>query len=157
MDLVLRAVVIFFVIWIVTRAVGRRELSSMEPFDLILLVVIGDLVQQGVTQSDYSLTGAIVVITTIALLTVAMSYLSFRVPRLRPALEGEPIVLIHDGTLIERNLRRERLTIEELRTEARQNQITDLADVRFAVLETNGRISFIPNSSATATGDGPAS
>jgi len=143
MDLVLRAVVIFFVIWVVTRAVGRRELSSMEPFDLILLVVIGDLVQQGVTQSDYSLTGAIVVIATIAFLTVAMSFLSFRVPRLRPVLEGEPLVLVQDGQVIDRNLRRERITLEELRSEARQNQIQDLADVRFAVLETNGRISFI--------------
>jgi len=143
MDLVLRAVVIFVVIWIVTRAVGRRELSSMEPFDLILLVVIGDLVQQGVTQSDYSLTGAIVVIATIAFLTVAMSFLSFRVPRLRPVLEGEPLVLVQDGEVIDRNLRRERITLEELRSEARQNQIDDLADVRFAVLETNGRISFV--------------
>jgi len=143
MNLALRAVVIFFVIWVVTRAVGRRELSSMEPFDLILLVVIGDLVQQGVTQSDYSLTGAIVVIVTIAFLTVAMSYLSFRVPRLRPVLEGEPLVLVQDGHVIDRNLRRERITVEELRSEARQNQLDDLADVGFAVLETNGRISFI--------------
>jgi uncharacterized membrane protein YcaP (DUF421 family) len=132
MDLVLRAVVIFFVIWVVTRAVGRRELSSMEPFDLILLVVIGDLVQQGVTQSDYSLTGAIVVISTIALLTVAMSYLSFRIPRLRPVLEGEPLVLVQDGRLIHRNMRRERITVEELESEARQSQIDDLDAVRRA-------------------------
>ena len=143
MDLVLRAVVIFAVIWLVTRAVGRRELSTMEPFDLILLVVIGDLVQQGVTQSDYSLTGAVVVIVTIALLTVLMSYVSFRVPRLRPVLEGEPLVLIEDGRVIERNLRRERLTVEELRAEARMHDIDDLSGVRFAVLETNGRISFL--------------
>lgn len=143
MDLVLRAVVIFAVIWIVTRAVGRRELSTMEPFDLILLVVIGDLVQQGVTQSDYSLTGAVVVIVTMALLTVAMSFLSFKVPGLRPVLEGEPLVLIEDGRIIERNLRRERVTLEELRAEARMNDIDDLSDVRFAVLETNGRISFL--------------
>lgn len=143
MDLVLRAAVIFVVIWLVTRAVGRRELSSMEPFDLILLVVIGDLVQQGVTQSDYSLTGSIVAIFTIALLTVATSYLSFRVPRLRPVLEGEPIVLLQDGEVIERNMRRQRLTIGELRAEARQNQIDDLAQVRFAILETTGKISFL--------------
>ncbi|MGX6449382.1 DUF421 domain-containing protein [Patulibacter sp. S7RM1-6] len=143
MDLVLRAVVIFFVIWLVTRVVGRRELGTMEPFDLILLVVIGDLVQQGVTQSDYSLTGALIVVCTIALLTVAMSWLSFRVPRLRPVLEGEPRVLVQDGRIIERNLRRERLTVEELAAEARQNQIADLSEVRFAVLETSGRISFV--------------
>jgi uncharacterized membrane protein YcaP (DUF421 family) len=145
MDLVLRAVVIFFVILLITRAVGRRELSSMEPFDLILLVVIGDLVQQGVTQSDYSLTGSIIVLATIALLTVLTSYASFRVPILRPVLEGDPIVLIAHGDILDRNLRRERLTRAEIAAEARQQQIADLADVRYAVLETNGRISFITN------------
>jgi uncharacterized membrane protein YcaP (DUF421 family) len=143
-DLVARAVVVFFVIFLVTRVVGRRELSTMEPFDLILLVVTGDLVQQGITQSDYSVTGALTVIATIALLTVALSYLSYKVPRLRPVLEGEPLVLVQDGEVIERNLRRERITIEELLAEARLQQIGSLAKVRFAVLETNGAISFIP-------------
>jgi uncharacterized membrane protein YcaP (DUF421 family) len=143
-DLVARAVIVFFVIFLITRVVGRRELSTMEPFDLILLVVTGDLVQQGVTQSDYSLTGAITVIATIALLTVLLSYLSFKVPRLRPAIDGEPLVLVQDGEVIERNLRRERITHDELLAEARLQQIASLDEVRFAVLETNGAISFIP-------------
>jgi uncharacterized membrane protein YcaP (DUF421 family) len=142
-DLVARTVVIFFFILLVTRAVGRRELSSLEPFDLILLVVIGDLVQQGVTQSDYSMTGAIVVVSTIALLTVAMSYLSFRVRRLRPVLEGEPLVLLEDGRPIERNLRRERITIQELAAAAREQEIGSLEAVHLAVLETSGHISFL--------------
>src|ERR671935_2331691 len=103
MDLVIRAAFVFLVILLVTRTVGRRELSSMEPFDLILLVVIGDLVQQGVTQSDNSITGAVTVISTMAVLTVLTAYLSFRFRRLRPLLEGEPILLIADGRLIERN------------------------------------------------------
>jgi uncharacterized membrane protein YcaP (DUF421 family) len=143
-DIVLRAVVIFFVLLVVMRAVGRRELNTMEPFDVILLVVIGDLVQQGVTQSDYSLTGAVTVIATITLLTVSTSYLSFRFRRLRPLLEGAPLVLLQDGRPIERNLRRERITVEELRSAARQQQIGSLDDVRIAILETDGRISFIP-------------
>jgi uncharacterized membrane protein YcaP (DUF421 family) len=142
MDLVFRTVYVFVLIFVVTRAVGRRELSSMEPFDMILLVVIGDLVQQGVTQSDYSLTGATTVISTIALLTVFTAWLSFRVRRLRPLLEGAPVVLVSDGKVLERNLRRERMTVEELIAEARQQQIASLDDVRFAVLETNGQISF---------------
>jgi len=71
MDIVLRATVIFIVVLVLTRAVGKRELSSLEPFDIILLVVIGDLVQQGVTQSDYSLTGAVLAILTITVLTAA--------------------------------------------------------------------------------------
>ena len=142
MDLVFRTAFVFLLILVVTRAVGRRELSSLEPFDMILLVVIGDLVQQGVTQSDYSLTGATTVIATLALLTVLTAWLSFRVRRLRPILEGEPIVLVTDGRILERNLHRQRMTVEELVAEARQQQISSLDDVRFAVLETNGTISF---------------
>jgi uncharacterized membrane protein YcaP (DUF421 family) len=142
MDLVFRTVFVFVLVFIVTRAVGRRELSSMEPFDMILLVVMGDLVQQGVTQSDYSLTGATTVISTIALLTVFTAWLSYRVRRLRPVLEGEPVVLVVDGRVLERNLSRERMTTEELEAEARLQQIGSLEDVRFAVLETNGKVSF---------------
>jgi uncharacterized membrane protein YcaP (DUF421 family) len=142
MDLVFRTVFVFFLIFAVTRAVGRRELSSMEPFDMILLVVIGDLVQQGVTQSDYSITGATTVIATLALLTVFTAWLSFRVRRLRPLLEGDPVVVIADGRLHERNLRRQRMTVEELEAEARVQQIGSLDEVRFAVLETDGKISF---------------
>jgi uncharacterized membrane protein YcaP (DUF421 family) len=146
MDLVLRATFVFFLILVVTRAVGRRELSSMEPFDLILLVVMGDLVQQGVTQSDYSLTGATTVILTLALLTVGTAYVSFRFRRLRPILEGEPVVLVADGQVLERALKRERITVDELGAEARQQQIGSLGDVRFAVLETSGKISFVQSS-----------
>ena len=144
MDLVVRAAVAFAFVFLITRVIGRRELSSMEPFDLILLVVIGDLVQQGVTQNDFSVTGAILVGGTIGLLTVAMSYLSFRFPRLRPALDGEPVIVVENGKAIDRNLRRNRITREELAAAARQNAIASIEDVQWAVLETNGRISFIP-------------
>jgi uncharacterized membrane protein YcaP (DUF421 family) len=144
MDLVARTVIVFLFIYVVTRAVGRRELSSMEPFDVILLIVIGDLVQQGVTQSDYSMTGAMTVVGTLALLTVALSFLSYHFRRLRPVLEGEPLVLVEDGQPIERNLRRERITVDELRAAARESQLPSLEKVHLAILETSGRISFIP-------------
>ena len=143
MDLVVRAIFVFFLMLVITRAVGRRELSSMEPFDLILLVVMGDLIQQGVTQSDYSLTGATIVIATLAVLTVVTAYASFRIRALRPLLEGSPIVLVADGEILDRNLRRQRVTREELRAEARQQGIGSVADVRFAILETSGKISFL--------------
>jgi uncharacterized membrane protein YcaP (DUF421 family) len=143
MDLVWRTVYVFVLILIVTRAVGRRELSSMEPFDLILLVVIGDLVQQGVTQSDNSLTGTTTVIATMAVLVVFTAWLGFRFARLRPILEGHPTLLVADGEILRANLRRQRVTVEELRAEARMQSIASLDDVRFAVLETNGKISFI--------------
>jgi uncharacterized membrane protein YcaP (DUF421 family) len=144
MDLVIRATVVFFFVFLVTRVVGRRELSQLEPFDLILLVVVGDLVQQGVTQSDESVTGALIVIATIALLSIAVSWISFRSRRVRVITEGEPIVLVQDGRPIERNMRRERITLEDIQEEARQAQITSVDDLRWAILEDGGRISCIP-------------
>ena len=144
MDIVIRAFFAFLFVVIVTRVIGRRELSSLQPFDLILLIVLGDLIQQGVTQSDYSFTGLVLAGGTFTLLTVAVSYLVFRFRRVRPLFEPEPLILVDDGKVIDRNLRRERLTSDELAAEARLQQISSLADVRWAVLETNGKISFIP-------------
>ena len=144
MDIVVRAVFAFLFVLIVTRVMGRRELSSLEPFDLILLIVLGDLIQQGVTQSDYSFTGLLLAGGTFTLLTVAVSYLVFRVRCLRPLFEAEPLVLVEDGKTIDRNLRRERMTPEEIAAEARLQQIPSLEGVRWAVLESNGKISFIP-------------
>jgi len=143
MDLVLRVVIVLGFVYLVTRAVGKRELSSLEPFDVILLVVIGDLVQQGITQNDDSVTGTIIVVATLGLFVVVMSYLNLKSPRARRVLDGEPVVLVIDGRPIERNMRRERITMEDLLAEARQQQLPTLDEVQWAILETSGRISFI--------------
>ena len=143
MDIALRSAVIFFFIYLLMRIIGRRELSSLEPFDLILLVVLGDSVQQAVTQDDYSVTGAFIVVSTIALLQVFVSYLNFKVPRLRSVIDGEPIVIVQDGKVIEGNARRERLTLEDIAEAARMQQIASLEDVQWAVLETSGELSFV--------------
>jgi len=144
MDLAIRAVVLFGFVYLLTRIIGRRELSSMEPFDLILLIVIGDAIQQGLTQDDYSVTGALIVIGTFAVLQILISYLSYRFPRLRPALDGEPIVVVQDGQAIEKNMKRERITVDEVMVEARLQQVSKLDDIAWAVLETSGKISIIP-------------
>jgi uncharacterized membrane protein YcaP (DUF421 family) len=143
MDLVFRACFMYAIVFLLTRVMGRRELSSFQPFDLILLVVIGDMVQQGVTQNDMSVTGMLIVLLTIALIQVAVSYVSFRVNRLRPLLDGEPIVLVQDGEPIERNMRRERISFDDLAEAARQSQVESLDSVKWAVLENSGNISFI--------------
>ncbi|HEX5469187.1 MAG TPA: DUF421 domain-containing protein [Gaiellaceae bacterium] len=148
MDLVLRAIFLYFFVFLITRVIGRRELSSLAPFDLILLIVAGDAIQQGLTQDDYSVTGAVLVVATFAILQLGTSFASFRFRRLRPLLEGEPIVIVQDGKILDRNLKRERLTAGELAEEARQQQIASLEDVQWAVLEPSGQISFIPKSSS---------
>jgi len=143
MDIVVRATVVFVFVFVLMRAVGRRELSQLQPFDLLLLVVLGDLITQGVLQSDMSVTGSMLATGTFALLSVGLSYVSFRFGRLRPILEGEPIVVVQDGRVIEQNLRRERLTVEDVQEEARLRGLASLDDVRWGVLETSGRISFV--------------
>jgi uncharacterized membrane protein YcaP (DUF421 family) len=144
MDLAIRAVALFGFVYLLTRIIGRRELSSMEPFDLILLIVIGDAIQQGLTQDDYSVTGALIVIGTFAVLQILISYLSYRFPRLRPALDGEPMVVVQDGKAIEKNMKRERITLEEVMVAARLQQVASLDQIAWAVLETSGKISIIP-------------
>ena len=145
MDLVFRAVFGFLFVFLLTRIVGRRELSSLEPFDLILLVMIGDLVQQGITQNDFSVTGMVLVGGTVALMAMLVGWTDFRFPFVRPAIAGRPIVIVQDGEPIERNLRQNRLTTEEVAAELRQEQgLPSLDQVKWAILESNGRISFIP-------------
>jgi uncharacterized membrane protein YcaP (DUF421 family) len=145
-DLVLRAAVVYVIVLGFTRALGRRELSTLQPFDLILLVVIGDLIQSGVTQNDLSVTGILLVLATIGVLQVFTSFLSFRFRRMRRVLQGEPVVLVRNGEIIQRNLRRERLDSADLAEKARLNGIATMDDVKWAVLETNGDISFIKSS-----------
>ena len=108
--------------------------------------MLGDSIQQGLTQDDYSVTGAVIVVGAIAVLQVLTSYASFRLPFLRPVLEGQPIVVVEDGRPIEKNLNRERISIEELAEEMRKQQIASLDEVQWAVLETGGSISFIKKS-----------
>jgi uncharacterized membrane protein YcaP (DUF421 family) len=148
MDIVLRASAAFLFVFVLLRVMGRRELSTLEPFDVILLVVIGDLVQQGVTQSDMSLTGMVLAVGTFGLLVIVTSWLSFRSKAARKVLEAAPTVILEHGRAVEKNLRAERLTLEEVASAARIQQIASLEDVEWAIVEPTGQISFIPKPSA---------
>jgi uncharacterized membrane protein YcaP (DUF421 family) len=142
-DIVFRSVVLFLFVFLVIRVSGRREMSSLTPIDLLLLVVLGDLIQQGITQDDYSVTGAMIAVATIAALSVFASYLAFRFGFARRVLDGDPLVVVQDGRVIERNLRRERMTEEDLAEEARLQKIASFDEIEWAVLEPSGHISFI--------------
>jgi uncharacterized membrane protein YcaP (DUF421 family) len=144
MDIALRAVFLYAFLVFLMRVIGRRELSSLSAVDLVLLIVLGDAIQQGLTQDDYSVTGAVIAISTIAALQVGSSYLSYKSRRARRVLEGEPIVIVQDGKLIERNLKRDRLTESDVAEEMRAQQIASVEDVEWGILESNGAMSFIP-------------
>ena len=143
MDIVLRASAMFFVVYGLLRLLGKRELGQMAPFELVVLVVIGDLIQQGITHNDFSLTGATLAIATFAFWGVALGWLTYLFPRLKGALEGEPRVLVRNGELLERNLRRDRMTRSEVESEMRLAGIGNIRDVAWAILEPQGKISFI--------------
>src|SRR5687767_6975495 len=146
MELVYRAAIIYFFLWFITRVIGKKELGSMSPFELVLLVTMGDLVQQGVTQEDYSVTGSILVIGTFALLLVFFSWLSFRFKRLRPTLEGMPVVVVQDGKMRKEVMAYERLDEDELLEALREQGIADLGEVKYGVLEPDGKYSFLTGS-----------
>jgi uncharacterized membrane protein YcaP (DUF421 family) len=142
MEIVFRAAVVFGFLWLVTRVVGKQQLGQMNAFELLLLVTMGDLVQQGITQEDYSVTGSLLAVATFAVLGTTMSYVSWRFPRTRPALEGLPTILIRDGHVLDDVLRYERLPVEELFEAMREQGIRSVRDVDVAVLEPDGSYSF---------------
>jgi uncharacterized membrane protein YcaP (DUF421 family) len=146
MEIILRATIIYFFLWAVARGVGKRELSEMTAFELILLVTMGDLIQQGATQEDMSLTGAALAVGTLAMWIIIFAYLSWRFRRLRPAMEGVPVVVIHRGKPLDDVLRIERLTLDEVCEAARNQGITDLNEVDIGVLEPDGKFSFLKTS-----------
>src|SRR4051812_21529853 len=143
MDIAIRAVVLYLFVIFVLRVLGRRELSSLSAVDLVMLIVLGDAIQQGLTQDDYSVTGALIAVATIGAMQVLTSYISFRSKRARKVLEGNPIVIIQAGNLLEQNLKRERITSDEVAEEMRMQQIASFDEVQWAIIENNGQISFI--------------
>lgn len=146
MEIVVRASVTFLLLFLLTRGIRKRALSEMSPFEMLLLVTVGDIVQQGVTQEDFSLTGSVLAVSTFGFWITLLTWASWRSRRLRTVLEGVPIVLVHDGRVIEQALRLEQMPLEELMEAARQQGIDDLARIRLAVLEVSGKISIIASS-----------
>ena len=143
MEIVVRAAVIYLFLWIVIRAIGSKELSDLSSFELVLLIVMGDIVQQSVTQEDMSVTGAILTVGTFSLLALLWSYVSYRWRATRPVIQGIPVIVVRDGEPVEQVLELERLTIEELPDAAGEQGISNLGDVKVGVLEPDGKFSFL--------------
>jgi uncharacterized membrane protein YcaP (DUF421 family) len=152
-EIVIRATVLFLFLWGVTRAVGRSTLGELSTFELLLYVTMGDLVQQAVTQQDYSVTGGVLAVSVFALLTVALNLTQWRFPRTRRLINGLPLVIVRDGEILADATRSQRLSTADLLATARQQGIRSIADVELAVLESDGRVSFFTRS--TSEGGAP--
>lgn len=159
MDIVARASVMFIIVYVLLRLMGKRELGQMAPFELVTLIVTGDLIQQGVTHQDFSLTGATLAICTFAGWSLIMGIITHRFPRARQVLQSQPLVLVRDGRFVGRNLDKERIDHDEFGAQLRLAGIASLDQVAWAILEPEGKISFIRKDDAAPdprTGDDAA-
>jgi len=143
MDIVLRASAVFVILYLLLRLLGKRELGQLTPFELLVMIVMGDLIQQGVTHNDFSLTGALLAVTTFGFLALLLSWITYLFPAMERLLDGKPRVVVRDGTIIAENLRRDRVTQSELESEMRLAGIASLKEVAWAIIEPQGKISFI--------------
>ncbi|MGX1591430.1 DUF421 domain-containing protein [Glutamicibacter sp. NPDC055491] len=142
MEIVIRAATAFIILWLVTRAAGRSTLGELSSFELVLFVVLGDLVQQGITMEDRSLTGSLLAVFTMVVLAAALNFANMRWPKLGKLMQGRPIVLIRDGVLDRKALHNERIGLDELSMLARQAGIENYSSIRLAILEASGKVSF---------------
>jgi uncharacterized membrane protein YcaP (DUF421 family) len=140
---VLRASVIYVLVMALVRASGKRAVGQFTPFDLILLILIGNAVQNGINGGDNSLTGALIMATTLIALNYLVAFLTSRSKRVEHVIEGVPVVLARDGVVFESVLRRELVSRDDFKEALRLNGVSDVADVELALLETNGSISVV--------------
>lgn len=153
MELVIRTTVVYWFLWLIFRGTGKRSLADLSPLDLLITIVIGDFVQQGVTQEDMSVTGGVIVVCTLVAWTILGDWLARRSRVAEMVLDGQSVVIVTDGVADDARLRKERLTEDDVLAAAREAGFDDLANVRYAVLEHDGKFSFIgdPNSAPPTT------
>jgi uncharacterized membrane protein YcaP (DUF421 family) len=154
MEIVARALVMFVFLWLITRCVGRSTLGELSTFELLLYVTMGDLVQQAVTQQDYSLTAGALAVGTFALLTVALSWFQWRFPRSRPVITGRPVLVFSDGRPVEAAMRTQRLSVADVLVAAREQGIRHTSEIEYAVLEADGRLAFFTRDPARSGSPG---
>jgi uncharacterized membrane protein YcaP (DUF421 family) len=141
---VLRAGAVYLFILVAFRFSGKRQVGQLTPFDLVVLLIISNIVQNAMIGPDNSLLGAFIGVITVLVLNWLFVETSYRFKKARRMLEGEPVLLVHNGKVYRDRLERERLTMDELLAAIRENGLSDPLDVRVAMLEENGQISVIP-------------
>ena len=145
MEIIARASVVFWLVFLLSRGMKRRSLADMAPFEMVLLVVLGDIIQQGTMQQDYSVTGAFLALAAFGFWITFLTYVTYRWTQARRFIEGVPIVLVADGKPIDAALKVEHMPLEEVVEAARQQGCDDISKIRLAVLEVSGKISIIQN------------
>lgn len=143
-ELVARGVIVYVFLIVLLRLTGKRQVGQLAPFDLVLLLVLSNAVQNSMNGGDSSLVGGLVSATTLVVLNYVVGLATYKSKKLEALVEGRPQVLIHNGKLFEDVMARAQLTHHELNASLRQAGCTCPSDVHLAILENNGSISVVP-------------
>lgn len=144
MDSVFRIAFIYFFLMMALRVMGKREMSQMSAFELVTLLMVPEIFSTALAREDYSMTHATVGVATLFTLVFITSLVTFRFKRIETMVEGQPTILVSNGKPIERNLKRERVTVDEVFAELHKAGLHELRQVRWAILEPDGKIAIIP-------------
>jgi uncharacterized membrane protein YcaP (DUF421 family) len=145
LEIVLRTAVVYFVVLVGIRMTGKREIGQMTPFDLVLLLLISNAVQNAMTGPDTSVSGGIVAAVTLLLLNATMNQMVWRNRKVRHMVEGSPTLLVRHGRIIKENLDKEKVSVDSLTQALREHGVASVTDVSVAVLEIDGSISVLKN------------
>ncbi len=142
----IRALLLYVIVVIIMRIMGKRQIGQLQPFELAVAIMISELAAVPMQNTGIPLINGIIPILTLLIAQLVMSFLTLKSIRARALICGKPSILIENGKICEKELRREMYTLNDLLEQLRIKNVTNLADVEFAILETNGQLSVIPKS-----------
>jgi uncharacterized membrane protein YcaP (DUF421 family) len=145
-EFILRGIIVYFFLIVLLRLTGKRQIGQMAPFDLVLLLVLSNALQNAMTGGDNSVGGGMISAVTLVATNWVVGLVTYKSKRVEALVEGRPEVLIHNGKLFEKALQHTTITHHELMTALRKAGCACIEDVRGALLETDGTISVIPKS-----------
>lgn len=147
MESVIRGVAIYIFLWLVFRISGKRTLAQSSPFELVLLLIISEVTNQAMVDSDHSITNAFLLIMTLVGMSILLSVIKHYWPAANRLLEGMPLPVMKDGKLLDENMDKARVDKEEILTSARYTQgVTRMDEIQDATVENDGKISVVPRS-----------
>jgi uncharacterized membrane protein YcaP (DUF421 family) len=155
-ELILRSSIVYLFLILLLRLTGKRQVGQLAPFDLVLLLVLSNAVQNSMNGGDNSVQGGLISATTLVALNYLVGLATYKSKKLEAIIEGRPQVLIHDGKLFEDVMASSKLTHHELQAALRQSGCTCIEEVRSAILENNGAISVVMRSGHGGGGGGAA-
>lgn len=145
MESVIRGVVVYLFLWLIFRVSGKRTLAETSPFELVLLLIISEVTNQAMVDSDHSITNAFLLIVTLTGMSILLSVVKHYWPAANRVLEGMPLPLVKDGDVLQENLDKSRVGVDEILAAARISQgLNRMADIAHATVENDGKISVVP-------------